>query len=497
MSKKHKILSFISVFGLIFIIFQSTASQETKKREFDPEKTYSVQQLNQDFAIFQNALEDGHAGLYRYTPKQELNKQFDDISKKLNQPLTEVEFYRLILPLIAYINDGHTRVTLPSSSTKYAETLPVMFPFNLRIVDKKPHLFRNYSDNKDLVMGSELLTLNGHPAFEIIEKMLPYIPSDAHIQTSKYRRLESTTYFGALYNLVFGQTEDYTLTYREYETAKTKTLEVKGISPKEVNRIFEERYLEETKPDLPIALEHKNYVTILTINTFGSGGYQKAKIDYPLFLKKTFKSLDEKGVKHLIIDLRNNGGGDDLFGRLLVSYLMDKNYAYYKHLRMNRKEYSFLEYTNVPLEQRKLPEERYKANDEGTFDLLGHPNLGTHKPMEPTFKGKVYVLISGRSFSATGECTSIIHYHKKAVFIGAECGSGYYGNTSGFMPWLTLPNTKIQVRIPMLRYTMAVSDYPLDRGIIPDYPVSPTIEDLLEDRDAAMEFTLKLIDKNK
>ncbi len=207
--------------------------------------------------------------------------------------------------------------------------------------------------------------------------------------------------------------------------------------------------------------------------------------------------MDEKGIKHLIIDLKDNGGGEDLYGKLLVSYLMDKPYTYYKHLRMTDKEFPFFKYTNVPSDRRKLPESMYKANDEGTYDLTGHPNLGLQKPLTPTFKGKVYVLISGRSFSGSGECTSIIHYQKKAVFIGEECGAGYYGNTSGFMPRLTLPNTKIQVRIPMLRYTMAVSDYPSDRGIIPDYPVSPTIEDLLEDRDTVMEFTLKLIEKNK
>jgi hypothetical protein len=65
------------------------------------------------------------------------------------------------------------------------------------------------------------------------------------------------------------------------------------------------------------------------------------------------------------------------------------------------------------------------------------------------------------------------------------------------MPRLTLPNTKIRVLIPMIRYTMAVSGYPKNRGIIPDYPVSPTIEDLLNDKDTVMEFTFDLIKQNQ
>jgi hypothetical protein len=82
-------------------------------------------------------------------------------------------------------------------------------------------------------------------------------------------------------------------------------------------------------------------------------------------------------------------------------------------------------------------------------------------PLEPTFEGDVYVLTNGRSFSATGEFTSVAHYHGVARFAGEEGGAGYYGNTSGFVPTLTLPNTGIRVGIPMVRYTMVVSGYSL------------------------------------
>lgn len=97
------------------------------------------------------------------------------------------------------------------------------------------------------------------------------------------------------------------------------------------------------------------------------------------------------------------------------------------------------------------------------------------------------------SFSATGESTSLFHYYKKAVFFGEECGAGYYGNTSGFMVMATLPNTKIQVRIPLILYTMAVDGYPMNRGIVPDVPVTPTIEDLLAGRDLVMDRALEFL----
>jgi len=44
---------------------------------------------------------------------------------------------------------------------------------------------------------------------------------------------------------------------------------------------------------------------------------------------------------------------------------------------------------------------------------------------------------------------------------------------------------------------MAVSRYPPDRGIIPDYPFSPTIKDMLSGKDVEMDYVLELIKKLK
>ncbi len=490
--------------ALIFSCFplpgqQAAAVEKTKEKTpaYNPDHKYPPKQLQEDFQLLRTALEEAHGGLYHYTPKKELDRQLDSIREKLIHPMTDLEFYRLAAPMIANINDGHTWLMFSKTYRDYNRKTPISFPFNLKFLKGKAYLFRNYSENADTpAMGSEVLTINGHSMAEILGKMLPLVPSDGHVETAKYRRLERTSIFDFLYTLLFGETSEYTIAFRELASGVEKTITAKGISGARMDAIFEERCPEQAKDKPPNQVEYQGDAAILTIRTFGTPPYKKHNISYPDFMKNTFSQLQEKKIQYLVIDLRNNSGGSDEFGKILFAYLYDQPFRYYESLRVKRVDLSFWDRTDNP-KAKKLLVERTKKNQEGTYDAVGHPNLGEQQPLLPTFKGKVLVLINGGSFSATGECTSLIHYYKKAKFVGEECGAGYYGNTSGFGVSLTLPNTKLRIGVPMVRYSMAVSGYPQDRGIIPDYPIEPFIQDLIGGRDPVMEFALQQVRKEK
>lgn len=502
MRKKTFKLAFVLLLATLFcvllpgILVMAEETTKPKSEPFDPAKKYAIKELKEDFQLMRAALEEGHGALYRYTSKEEMDRQFEAALKKLTKPMTERDFFLVLAPVIANINCGHTGLRLSEFYRKYLEKSPILLPFKLKFINGKAYLFHNYSQDRDMVMGGEVISINQQPVKTIIEKMLKISPSDAHIQSSKYRHLESTILFGTMYNLVFGKTSNYSLTYRLPGNKKTKTIRVPGKTRQQINSLLEQRYPEAAKEAQkpPIELEYKKAgdiaVAVLTIRTFTGDVY-------PEFLEKAFNEFQEKKIKNLVIDLRNNGGGYDYYGRLLTTYFMDAPFMYYESLEVKQIKHSFWPYTDVPDAEQTLAT-RTKKNDHGTYDVVGHPNLGIQQPLKPTFKEKVYILINGGSFSTTGECTSVIHFHKKAVFVGEECGAGYYGNTSGFMmPMLTLPETKIQIRIPLVKYSMAVSGYDKFRGIIPKYQVGPTIDDLLKDRDTVMEFTLDLIKKQK
>jgi C-terminal processing protease CtpA/Prc len=494
---KRRSLAWFFILMWLFIAIQYSVPQESTKALYDPEKKYTIEQLQKDFDFLRTALEEAHAGLYFYTLKQEMDSLFDHLYKDIDRSMTELEFYRYLAPLVASINDGHTGMMPSKDFDAYLQNQPILIPFKLLFIDRKAYLFRNYSEDEDFVLGGEVVSINDRPMTEILEMMLAIQPSDGHNVTSKYRRLESTTAFGRRFAQLFGITTSFKIVYISPKDGQKEEIQVQGLKQKELTQIFSRRYPVAAQDRPPIEIKYEENVAILTIRTFSSGAYNGAKISFPYFMKKTFRELSEKNIQHLVIDLRDNGGGEDLFGRILFSYLIDKPYMYYNFLEVKNNTFSSLAHTEAP-DIAKMLQKSTRKNERGTYDILVHANLGEQKPMKPTFLGRVYVLINGGSFSGSGETTSLMHYHKRAVFIGEECGAGYYGNTSGLMPTLTLPQTQLRMRIPMVRYHMAVSgyDYP-DRGIIPDYPFTRTIEDHLNGKDTEMDYVLDLIKTQK
>lgn len=62
-----------------------------------------------------------------------------------------------------------------------------------------------------------------------------------------------------------------------------------------------------------------------------------------------------------------------------------------------------------------------------------------------------------------------------------------------FEPAITLPDTKLILRIPLVAYYLDVSDkYPVRRGVLPDQQVQYTIDEMIGGVDKELETALAL-----
>ena len=103
-------------------------------------------------------------------------------------------------------------------------------------------MFRNLSSETGIRDGAELLSIDGTPIGDIVAALLPLVPSDAGIRTSKLRRLENATVFGRLLALKFGERESRRIRFRPVGGGAAQEVTVPGVTAAETVRLLRERY---------------------------------------------------------------------------------------------------------------------------------------------------------------------------------------------------------------------------------------------------------------
>jgi hypothetical protein len=450
-----------------------------------------TEKLRADFRIARQALEEGHAGIYRYTSRNELDRIFNQAEKSLNKPMSMLAFYRILAPAVAAIKCGHTDVSLPSGFT-YAGKNGVL-PLEIRVLEGKPYVWRDLSGTPALLAGMEIRSINGVSASKLVEQMLAAASGDGDIQTNRMTRISGWRFSSQLLALA-GLSGPYDVALWDSKEKRETKVHLESADLSRLKETARAKFPQDQRPKTAgeFTFLDDGMIALMKIHEFG--GFVDAERKKPLeaFFQESFAAMNGKGTKTLILDLRNNGGGEDALGKLLLSYLLDKPFKYYDDLVINAREYTFGKYAELP----KIPADAVERRPDGKYRVVNHPNLGIQQPGKPAFRGKVYILINGDCFSTTAEFLSQAHFHKRATFIGEESGGGYYGNTSGVVPALTLPNTKLIVYVPLVAYYMAVKgNQAAAHGVVPDHAIHYSIEELLGGKDKELALALELARK--
>lgn len=475
--KRKIIQSSVMQLVLLLVLVHAVSAQEK----------YTPLQLKDDYSLFCKSLKEAHPGLYRYTPKSEFDSLMEAIGNKIDHSMDQQQFYMLLLPLISQIKCGHTKLHPDSNwTTRFYYNTEHVFPWKLHFDGNKGYVTGSYVNGYNAPAGSEVLMIQGRPVSKIIAGLLPAFFSDGNNLTFKY--IEMDHYFSATYANLFEGPDTFNIVCQVNGEKTIYTMpSVSHSMIESLDKKLNEANAEKPPYNLDI---RSDSVAVLTISSFWE---QANNLNFRKFLKSSFRKIQDDHIESLIIDVRNNEGGMDRRGALLLSYLLNHDFGYYDKLVMTtRKRFSFASDARLP-KFYGLMRILISRDKDGTYRWNHSRNLGIQKPQKDHFNGKVYVLINGASFSVTAEFASVAHYLKRASFIGEETGGGYYGNNSGSFAIVTLPNSRLNVGIPLVAYYTKVSGYPYpDHGVIPDYIVKPSANDIITGQDPVMKFALSL-----
>ncbi|GAT61649.1 peptidase family S41 [Paludibacter jiangxiensis] len=518
----------IGVVLLSFIVVMcGCVSVETFNRQLRTPK--SVKALRSDVDFVHHKLEKLHPSLYRYISKQELDRKFDSLKTSIASPMTSNEFFFRISPVVASVRQGHTRIfPLTRRLTKQEMVKarkngasPVM-KLHLGWVDHRLYLLKTTASDSTLKPGSEILSLDSITPQQLFAKYAPTFASDGF----------NTTFHDRLFNKKFASYFYYETGVRDSVLCKVsnggvvrsvwlkpperqkkkqeKPLSSPSDAEKQKKRVFEHQkkvqgydaLTGEFSKNLRF-MGQDSSVAVLTVKDFVKGKYKR-------FYADNFRKIDSVQTRALVLDLRDNTGGDLSDIQCLYSYLAENNFRFVKPAVVTSK-------TSL------WHDDYFNASSPSQFALrvLGTPGwlvyntfttLITHKkadgryyfyyppiwqkhPKANRFKGKVYVLINGCSFSASSIISANLKGSGRAIFVGEETGGAYNGCVAGQMPSFTLPGSKLKMSFGLLEVVTPYVFNPDGRGVMPDVPVVPTLDDRLKSTDPELKWVMDNLDK--
>lgn len=107
------------------------------------------------------------------------------------------------------------------------------------------------------------------------------------------------------------------------------------------------------------------------------------------------------------------------------------------------------------------------------------------------YKGNLYVLINGGSYSASSLIAANLQLKNRAFFVGEETGGDFNGTVAGLMPDFKLPNSKLKMTVGTVYLSPIEKRTEIGHGIYPNQEIKQTLKSKIKREDSELIWVLK------
>jgi hypothetical protein len=434
--------------------------------------------LLQDLQTLHKVLEQNHPSMYWYTPKDSMDLHFSRALASVKDSMSAWQFRNVVATYLAQIKCGHTSVHFSPKLTKWytAFRFP-QFPLQLKVWKDSAVVIGNlYAKDSILKRGTIVTSINQLPVSALVDSMYSILSTDGNSINFKSQVL--TNNFSSWYKARFGNQDSvYQISYIDSLGNKQTTQIAAYVPPKPKKDSLSKSNVVSSKTKTPKPAPIKKWTLLvdstantafMNLSSFSGKGFRK-------FIRRSFRTIQNRGVKNLVIDLRSNGGGEIKNSTLLTQYISDHSFKIADSVVAKNRGIrkipmsSYLDVMGYAFAKVMISK---KASD-GGFHINRYEKHYYQPFTKNHFDGHVYILQGGFTFSASTLFTSPLIKQKNVTIVGEETGGGYYGNSAILIPNIKLPHSKLLFRLPLYRMVMDKTR-PKGGGVIPNVLVEPS-----------------------
>lgn len=376
---------------------------------------------------------------FEHVPDLDWNQAYLDFLPKVIAAKNLHDYYDVLMRFAPLLHDGHTNIYAPKAIGNEFYARP---PIRTAMIDG--HVLvtavRSPAIAAKLRVGDEIVSIDGQDVRQYAqEHVAPYAssstPQDAQVRMYDYQLLQGDHRHPVTLGL-----KDASGHLRSVALSREKDPAVKPVPTTEWRML-------------------PGGVAYLAVNEFESDEGVKA-------LERALPALLH--AKGLILDVRQNGGGSDLVGARILSYLSDQP------ISGNRSRTS--DYVPV-VRANDGPYVAWKSLSDGSFQ----------EEHAQRYHGPVVLLVGPRTYSAAEDFVVAFDTLKRGTLVGEATG----GSTG----------QPLQFRLPgggMARVCAKADSYPdgrefVGKGIAPQITVAPTVADVRAGRDPVIQRALAVL----
>ena len=452
---------------LLFLVGCSSSHLDIFPELDDPslmQEKIAPELLHQDIDAFVTGVKQRHPDFSGYADEAKLNLLVEQTKANITAPMTRKEFFRHIGRLSHAFQDGHSFLIWPYQELNYLQKSGEKpFPFSIDLTKNGVFVPVQYaSENQNLYAGSQVISINGLEISQIFSEAQNYVGGE----TQELREAFVAERFPHLLWAVFGfigQFDVELLHQGQRQTLHIDNSQSWRLAATETRQASDEL----------VYRQLNSKVGYLNVSSFD---IEPSKFSNQL--DTVFSRIQQDKVQALIIDIRDNTGGNTDTATELARYIADKPFRLVSKVT-----------------------EKLNQDNRGLFSYKGKPgDMVTKdwddyvKPLdsEHRFDGNVIVLTGPVTYSAAIVFATTVQDNQFGLLAGQPTGG--FANQSAQGNLFNLPHSQLRAYVAT-RLLVRPSGNAETTAVVPDLVIDYSLQDQQNAVDTVLEHVLKQLDE--